>query len=179
VYFCVQVSVQPLFFCQSWVLFLLGYEFVDLSMKPGFNSFFIGFQWYDITHLVMQISVLAMEPFVGLMSLDLSSALVSQSNPYTTGLFQHQYIEHGPKSHPKQYTGMQEPSFCTLRWLWCWSILPHLAFMQIDKPLGLIDVLPLSSFSTSVKVLDWPSYSPNLRSRHLHWSGFKQERNKL
>lgn len=79
------------------------------------TSFLVGFQWCDITHLVMQIQILAMEPFVALMGPDLGSALFNQENPYTTCPF---CIS--PQSADQSLTrssmgGVQEPSFHTLR----------------------------------------------------------------
>lgn len=159
--FCVQISVNRgfLFSCtaNSWIF---------LS-KQSSVSFLVGIQWCDITHLVMQIPIPTMEPFVGLMVPDPSSVLVSQENPYSTGPFGISPWSTNQSLTRSSMGGMQEPSLCTLRWLWCWFYTLNPSFAQINKPLGLVDVLSLPSLKTSTKVYDNPSCNPNQWLRYL------------
>ena len=124
-------------------------------------SFLVGFQWSNITHIIIQISVSDMKPFVGLMGFDPGPLLSSQENPYTIGPFGIKSMEHGLKAHLKQYRVMQEPSFYTLRWYWCCFQTFTLPSCKSIIPLGIINVLLLFVLEAFTKVYDHPSRTLN------------------
>lgn len=82
--------------------------------------------------------------------------------------FRHQPAERGSKFHPKQYGGILEPIFYTLRWFLCCLISSIPDFTQVASLWVLQDDPCVSFFNTSVKGYDCPSCSPSLLLRCFH-----------
>ena len=99
-----------MFFRQSWISVLLRCKFVDLSIQPILNFLL---SWIPV--MQHQTSLYA-NPGPSNRTIYCSNpgselSLPNKSLHYWP--FRHQSVERGLKSHPKQYGGILEPSFCT------------------------------------------------------------------